>query len=116
MKSENTKINNKTFTGIVFCASPTSEVCEELFLFASFSPTPDVMWLRKDGVLSESRTTRDMFDRRLRFSNISESDAGEYQCSANNTQGKVTHTYTVIVEGTSCPRQSGIRISQCIFP
>nr|XP_019944373.1 PREDICTED: neural cell adhesion molecule L1 [Paralichthys olivaceus] len=61
-------------------------------------PTPDVMWLRKDGELSESRTMKDMFDRRLRFSNISESDAGEYQCKATNSQGKITHTYTVIVE------------------
>lgn len=69
--------------------------------FLLFSPTPDVMWLRKDGELFESRTTKDMFDRRLRFNNISESDAGEYQCRANNSQGKITHTYTVIVEGTS---------------
>ena len=59
------------------------------------------MWLRKDGEMSESRTVQDMFDRRLRFSNISESDAGEYQCRANNSQGKITHTHTVIVEGTS---------------
>lgn len=44
---------------------------------------------------------KDMFDRRLRFSSISESDAGEYQCRANNSQGAITHTYTVIVEGTS---------------
>lgn len=50
--------------------------------------------------MSESRTAKDMFDRRLRFSNISESDGGEYQCSANNSQGRVTHTYTLIVEGT----------------
>ncbi|XP_035015585.2 neural cell adhesion molecule L1.2 isoform X2 [Hippoglossus stenolepis] len=61
-------------------------------------PTPDVIWLRKDGEMSESRTTQEMFDRRLRFSNISESDAGEYQCKATNSQGKITHTYTVIVE------------------
>lgn len=66
-----------------------------------FSPTPQVSWLRKDGELSESRTTKDMFDRRLYFSNISESDAGEYQCIAENSQGKVTHTYTVTVEGMS---------------
>ncbi|XP_008316357.1 neural cell adhesion molecule L1.2 isoform X2 [Cynoglossus semilaevis] len=77
-------------------------------------PTPDVMWLRKDGVLSESRTTRDMFDRRLRFSNISESDAGEYQCSANNTQGKVTHTYTVIVE--AAPYWTKEPVSQLYAP
>ncbi|XP_020785236.1 neural cell adhesion molecule L1.2 isoform X3 [Boleophthalmus pectinirostris] len=61
-------------------------------------PTPKVKWLRKDGELSESRTTIEMFDRRLRFTNISESDNGEYQCIAENTQGKVVHTYTVSVE------------------
>uniref|UniRef100_A0A3B4BL59 Neural cell adhesion molecule L1 n=1 Tax=Periophthalmus magnuspinnatus TaxID=409849 RepID=A0A3B4BL59_9GOBI len=61
-------------------------------------PTPKVKWLRKDGELSESRTTKEMFDRRLRFTNISESDNGEYQCIAENTQGKVVHTYTVSVE------------------
>lgn len=61
-------------------------------------PTPKVSWLRKDGEMSESRTVKDMFDRRLRFSNISESDGGEYQCIAENSQGKVTHTYIVTVE------------------
>ncbi|KAM6925148.1 neural cell adhesion molecule L1.2 isoform 1-T1 [Xenentodon cancila] len=61
-------------------------------------PTPTVKWLRKDGELSESRTTKDMFDRRLRFTNISENDGGEYQCIAENTQGKATHTYTLTVE------------------
>ncbi|KAJ3586117.1 hypothetical protein NHX12_012518 [Muraenolepis orangiensis] len=61
-------------------------------------PTPSVTWLRKDGQLSESRTTRDQFDRRLRFTNISEVDAGEYQCMANNTQGKAKHIYMVTVE------------------
>lgn len=51
--------------------------------------------------MSESRTTKDMFDRRLRFTNISESDRGDYQCMAQNSQGKATYTYTVTVEGTS---------------
>jgi len=51
--------------------------------------------------MSESRTVRDMFDRRLRFTNISESDGGEYQCIAENTQGKASHTYMVTVEGVS---------------
>lgn len=42
-----------------------------------------------------------MFDRRLRFSNISESDSGEYQCISENSQGKAVHTYTLTVEGIS---------------
>ncbi|KAI9530768.1 Neural cell adhesion molecule L1 [Dissostichus eleginoides] len=61
-------------------------------------PTPKVSWLRKDGEMSESRTIKDMFNHRLRFNNISESDGGEYQCTAENSQGKVSHTYTVTVE------------------
>ncbi|XP_061532086.1 neural cell adhesion molecule L1.2 isoform X3 [Phycodurus eques] len=61
-------------------------------------PTPKVLWVRKDGELSELRTAKEMFDRRLRFTNISESDGGEYQCLAENSQGKTTHTYTVAVE------------------
>lgn len=51
--------------------------------------------------MSESRVVKEMFNRRLRFSNISESDGGEYQCLAENSQGKATHTYTVNVEGTT---------------
>lgn len=50
--------------------------------------------------MSESRTSKDMFDRHLYFTNISESDGGEYQCIAENAQGKTLHTYTVTVEGT----------------
>uniref|UniRef100_A0A8C9W092 L1 cell adhesion molecule, paralog a n=1 Tax=Scleropages formosus TaxID=113540 RepID=A0A8C9W092_SCLFO len=34
----------------------------------------------------------------LRFTNISETDSGEYQCMASNSQGVVVHTYTVTVE------------------
>lgn len=70
-----------------------------LLSLSVLSPTPKVSWLRKDGEMSESQTIKDMFDRRLRFTNISESDGGEYQCMAENSQGKTTHTYTVTVEG-----------------
>lgn len=66
-----------------------------------YSPTPKVSWLRRDGEMSESRTVKDLFDHRLRFSNISEIDGGEYQCIAENSQGKTTHTYTLTVEGMS---------------
>uniref|UniRef100_A0A672S640 Neural cell adhesion molecule L1-like n=1 Tax=Sinocyclocheilus grahami TaxID=75366 RepID=A0A672S640_SINGR len=59
---------------------------------------PAPTWIRKDGVLSESRTSKDSYDRVLRFKNISESDSGEYQCTATNLQGMITHTYSVTVE------------------
>lgn len=66
-----------------------------------FSPTPEITWLKKEGELDESRTVKDMFDRRLRLSDISESDSGEYQCIAKNTQGNAKHTYHLKVEGVS---------------
>uniref|UniRef100_A0A671TAB3 Neural cell adhesion molecule L1 n=1 Tax=Sinocyclocheilus anshuiensis TaxID=1608454 RepID=A0A671TAB3_9TELE len=61
-------------------------------------PSPKIQWIRKDGVLSESRTSKDSYDRVMRFKNISESDSGEYQCTATNLQGMITHTYSVTVE------------------
>ncbi|RXN11752.1 neural cell adhesion molecule L1-like isoform X1 [Labeo rohita] len=61
-------------------------------------PSPNIQWIRKDGVLSESRTSKESYDRVLRFKNISESDSGEYQCTATNVQGIITHTYSVTVE------------------
>uniref|UniRef100_A0A665X5Y5 Neural cell adhesion molecule L1-like n=1 Tax=Echeneis naucrates TaxID=173247 RepID=A0A665X5Y5_ECHNA len=86
----------------------------ELECIVQGHPTPDVTWLRKDGELSESRTSKEMFDRRLHFTNISESDAGEYQCSANNSQGKLTHIYTVIVE--AAPYWTKEPVSQLYAP
>ncbi|XP_051518124.1 neural cell adhesion molecule L1-like [Myxocyprinus asiaticus] len=61
-------------------------------------PSPKIQWIKKDAVMSESRTSRDNYDRVLRFKNISVSDSGEYQCSATNLQGMTTHTYSITVE------------------
>ncbi|XP_067226797.1 neural cell adhesion molecule L1.2 [Chanodichthys erythropterus] len=61
-------------------------------------PAPSIQWIRKDGVLSESRTSNDNYNRVLRFMKISESDGGEYQCTATNVQGMITHTYSITVE------------------
>lgn len=62
-------------------------------------PTPSITWHRKDGVLSQSRAVTQNYDRWLNFTTIDESDDGEYECRAKNTQGVATHTYTVTVEG-----------------
>ncbi|XP_029974426.1 neural cell adhesion molecule L1.2 isoform X2 [Salarias fasciatus] len=77
-------------------------------------PTPKLLWVRKDGELSESRTTKEMFDRRLRFTNISETDGGEYQCIAENSQGRAVHTYTVTVE--AAPYWTKEPVSQLYAP
>lgn len=62
-------------------------------------PTPSVEWDRKGPPLSSSHATKERFDRWLEFTSISENDHGEYTCTASNTLGKVTHLYTVTVEG-----------------
>ncbi|KAJ8017069.1 hypothetical protein DPEC_G00013950 [Dallia pectoralis] len=77
-------------------------------------PTPTIQWVRKDGALPEARISKDQFERILRISNISESDAGEYQCIASNTQGKATHTYTVSVE--AAPYWTKEPVSQLYAP
>ncbi|XP_060749746.1 neural cell adhesion molecule L1.1 isoform X1 [Tachysurus vachellii] len=61
-------------------------------------PTPTVKWQRKDASLSSSQATEQHFGRWLEFSSISESDDGEYTCTASNVIGHVTHSYTVNVE------------------
>ncbi|XP_030623636.1 neural cell adhesion molecule L1.1 [Chanos chanos] len=61
-------------------------------------PTPTVMWRRKDSSLPIDRITMVNFHRRLTIGPIAEEDDGEYECVANNSQGSVTHTYTITVE------------------
>lgn len=77
-------------------------------------PTPEVSWLRKDGEMSESRTTKELFGRLLRFFNISENDGGEYQCIAKNPQGKASHTYMLTVE--AAPYWTASPVSQLYAP
>ncbi|XP_048879246.1 neural cell adhesion molecule L1-like isoform X2 [Brienomyrus brachyistius] len=77
-------------------------------------PTPSITWHRKDGVLSQSRVIKQNFDRWLNFTSVEESDDGEYQCSAKNTQGVATHTYTVTVE--AAPYWTKQPVSQLYAP
>uniref|UniRef100_A0A672IHB4 L1 cell adhesion molecule, paralog a n=1 Tax=Salarias fasciatus TaxID=181472 RepID=A0A672IHB4_SALFA len=63
-------------------------------------PTPKLLWVRKDGELSESRTTKEMFDRRLRFTNISETDGGEYQLTVEGLSA-YTHIFTPIIQDST---------------
>ncbi|XP_072552144.1 neural cell adhesion molecule L1.1 isoform X2 [Salminus brasiliensis] len=65
-------------------------------------PTPTVTWERKASTLpidpSSNRVTISSFNHRLEFKEIRESDDGEYSCTANNSQGSVSHSYMVTVE------------------
>ncbi|XP_051517191.1 neural cell adhesion molecule L1.1-like [Myxocyprinus asiaticus] len=61
-------------------------------------PTPAVLWERKDNPLSLTRTKKLNYNRWLQIQDVSETDDGEYACTARNSQGSVTHYYTVTVE------------------
>ncbi|XP_073669092.1 neural cell adhesion molecule L1.1 [Paramisgurnus dabryanus] len=61
-------------------------------------PTPEVHWERKDSPLSSTSAKIVNYKRWLQFVNVSEKDDGEYECTARNSQGSVTHHYTVTVE------------------
>ncbi|XP_035378351.1 neural cell adhesion molecule L1.1 isoform X2 [Electrophorus electricus] len=77
-------------------------------------PTPNVIWERKDGPLSPINTSKLNFHRHLWIKNISESDEGEYTCTASNTEGSITHTYTVTVE--AAPYWTKVTQSQLYAP
>ncbi|XP_071314832.1 neural cell adhesion molecule L1.1-like isoform X2 [Trachinotus anak] len=61
-------------------------------------PTPKVQWKKKDGNLDETSGVVENHGRWLSFSSIDQNDDGEYECTASNTQGSVTHAFTVTVE------------------
>ncbi|XP_064160877.1 neural cell adhesion molecule L1-like isoform X1 [Anguilla rostrata] len=61
-------------------------------------PTPTVQWVRKDGTLSASRTSKQNHGMWLSFAEISENDDGEYECQATNLMGVAKHSFTVTVE------------------
>ncbi|XP_032872502.1 neural cell adhesion molecule L1-like, partial [Amblyraja radiata] len=62
-------------------------------------PTPSVHWERMDGNLPAGRVSYQNFNKTLTVHDVAEEDDGEYRCVVINGQGRVTHTYSVTVEG-----------------
>lgn len=67
--------------------------------FLGTRPTPSIKWERKDASFSSTKAAEERFGRWLEFTSISESDDGEYTCTASNIMGQAKHSYTVTVEG-----------------
>lgn len=61
-------------------------------------PTPEVSWTKVSGDLPAKRTSFVHYQRTLRIVNVSESDAGDYRCTARNQLGSVHHTIHVMVK------------------
>ncbi|CAH2316366.1 neural cell adhesion molecule L1 isoform X1 [Pelobates cultripes] len=70
----------------------------QLECIAKGLPTPKVEWTSLTGSMNEGRFHFDEFKKTLLIDNVQYEDDGQYQCTAQNSEGKVQHTYTVTVE------------------
>ncbi|XP_073798528.1 neuronal cell adhesion molecule isoform X18 [Danio rerio] len=69
----------------------------EMECIADGLPTPAVSWSKRSGEIPSARASFLNYNKTLRITDVSEADAGEYQCRATNTHGSVHHTYRVTV-------------------
>uniref|UniRef100_A0A8C1XTX9 Neural cell adhesion molecule L1 n=1 Tax=Cyprinus carpio TaxID=7962 RepID=A0A8C1XTX9_CYPCA len=75
---------------------------------ASSFPTPAISWVKHNSEIPSGRASFLNFSKTLRITDVSEADAGEYRCIANNHHGSVHHTIRVTVNAApywiSAPR------------
>ncbi|XP_071237871.1 neurofascin-like isoform X14 [Salvelinus alpinus] len=69
----------------------------KLECIASGVPTPSIKWFKKGGDLNQ-KVKLDNFNKTLRIDSVSEEDAGEYMCMANNQIGSIRHSIYVQVK------------------
>ncbi|CAJ1056296.1 neuronal cell adhesion molecule-like isoform X12 [Xyrichtys novacula] len=70
----------------------------EMECIAEGLPTPDISWTKVSGELPAKRTHFLHYQRTLRIVNVSESDAGDYRCTARNKLGSVHHNIHIMVK------------------
>ncbi|XP_028440907.1 neuronal cell adhesion molecule isoform X3 [Perca flavescens] len=70
----------------------------EMECIAEGLPTPAISWTKNSGDLPADRTSYLHYQKTLRIVNVSESDAGDYRCTARNELGSVYHTIHVMVK------------------
>ncbi|XP_053725347.1 neurofascin homolog (chicken) a isoform X5 [Synchiropus splendidus] len=73
---------------------------EQLLLecIAAGLPTPTIKWFKKGGELPSRKVRLENFNKTLKLLSISEEDAGEYICMANNHLGSIRHSIFVQVK------------------
>ncbi|XP_053742759.1 neuronal cell adhesion molecule-like isoform X19 [Synchiropus splendidus] len=70
----------------------------ELECIAEGLPTPEISWTKLSDELPATRTSFLHYQKTLRIVNVSESDAGDYRCTAKNPLGSVHSTIHVTVK------------------
>ncbi|XP_041748217.1 neurofascin isoform X4 [Coregonus clupeaformis] len=69
----------------------------QLECIAAGVPTPIIKWFKKGGDLNQ-KVKLDNYNKTLRIDSVSEEDAGEYMCMANNQIGSIRHSIYVQVK------------------
>ncbi|TKS71165.1 Neurofascin Precursor [Collichthys lucidus] len=65
---------------------------------AKACPTPTIKWFKKGGDLPAGKVKFENYNKTLKIINVSEEDAGEYVCMANNQLGSIRHSIFVQVK------------------
>ncbi|XP_053496979.1 neuronal cell adhesion molecule a isoform X1 [Ictalurus furcatus] len=70
----------------------------ELECIAAGLPTPEISWSKVSGELPATRTEFLNFQKTLKIVEVTEADAGDYRCTAQNHLGSALHTIQVTVK------------------
>src|SRR6218665_1893600 len=81
-----------------------------------FRPLPSISWSGPRNNLPFERFRYSTYKTELNISNIIESDAGDYVCTAENKIGRYRHTLNIRVEGMSEPSSASLSLPYiCYF-